>query len=131
MVGWSSCRYKTFTLCGVGNCSDVYVCPFGTPRKIDVNSLCDKMFQCEGGNSICERAASSSILGHAAQFQRSSLLLHCLPGLKLLVTSPIHVKARSFPYTVFLEQSQTSSIFLQVAQLVITFLGSNMFTSVA
>ena len=60
------------------------------------------MFSCEGGNRICEKAVTSSILEQAAQFQKLNLLLHCLPGLETLGHYTHSCEIKDFPtYSVF------------------------------
>ena len=57
---WNFCNYPTFTIYGIEQCEDVYICPSGYPLYVEIPSLCDEMLSCEGGNGICDTAALTS-----------------------------------------------------------------------
>ena len=50
---WSSCEYPKFTSYGTENCEDVYICPTGYPLYVEIKSICDVLFSCQGGTEIC------------------------------------------------------------------------------
>ena len=80
---FNKCDYPTFTIYGVDNCKDVYVCPSGHPHYVEIESLCDRMLSCKGGSSICDAASISSILITVIISRGVSYLYHCLPGLSI------------------------------------------------
>ena len=57
---WNSCNYSNFAIYGSDQCEDVYICPSGYTLYVEIPSLCDKNFSCEGGNGFCKTAALAS-----------------------------------------------------------------------
>ena len=57
---WKHCEYSTFTIYGIENCEDVYICPSGSPLYVDIKSICDVMLSCQGGIEICNSEVSTS-----------------------------------------------------------------------
>ena len=83
---WKHCEYSTFTIYGIENCEDVYICPSGSPLYVDIKSICDFMLSCQGGIEICnsEVSTSSQFDYTPVNVENINYLHHCLIGLEHL-----------------------------------------------
>ena len=83
---WKRCEYYTFTIYGIENCEDLYICPSGSPLYVDVKSICDVLLSCKGGIEICNSEVStSSTLKYApVNVDNVNYLHYCLIGLEHL-----------------------------------------------
>ena len=82
IFNWNSCQYPTFTIYGSDECEDVFICPSGYPPYVEIPSLCDQLFSCQGRNSICSTATftSSQLQCTALEVGDVKYLHYCLLG---------------------------------------------------
>ena len=83
---WEHCEYSTFTIYGIENCEDVYICPSGSPLYVDIKSICDVLLSCKGGIEICnsEVSTSSQLKYAPVNVDNVNYLHYCLIGLEHL-----------------------------------------------
>ena len=81
---WKRCEYSTFTIYGIENCEDVYICPSGSPLYVNIKSICDVLLSCQGGIEICnsEGSTSSKLKYAPLNVENINYLHYCLLGLE-------------------------------------------------
>ena len=115
---WNSCDYPTFTIYGIEQCEDVYICPFGYPLYVEKLSLCDEMLSCEGGNGICETAVLTSpqVRYTPVKVENVNYLHFCLLGLQSLKIYFVGCEQVNYP-TVDILATHPNYLFLPVRQV--------------
>ena len=85
---WESCNYSPFTIYGMEYCKDVHICPSGYPIYVEIKSVCDTMFSCQGASEICDkqRLASAHLRYTPVKVENVNYLHYCLLGLEDIFT---------------------------------------------
>ena len=96
---WKYCEYSTFTIYGIENCEDVYICPSGSPLYVDIKSICDVLLSCKGGIEICnsEISTSSQLKYAPVNVDNVNYLHHCLIGLEHLYKHIVSCEHVTYP----------------------------------
>ena len=115
---WNFCNYPTFTIYGIEQCEDVYICPSGYPLYVEILSLCDEMLSCEGGNGICETAVLTSpqVRYTPVKVENVNYLHFCLLGLQSLKIYFMGCEQVNYP-TVDILATHPNYLFLPVRQV--------------
>ena len=115
---WNFCNYPTFTIYGIEQCEDVYICPSGYPLYVEIPSLCDEMLSCEGGNGICETAVLTSpqVRYTPVKVENVNYLHFCLLGLQSLKIYFVGCEQVNYP-TVDILATHPNYLFLPVRQV--------------
>ena len=115
---WHRCQYKIngFTIYGVEQCQDVYICPSGRPLYVDVHSLCDEPRFCQGNHQICTTSNSAHYSGDTILMKDINYMFHCLPGLTNLQNQIVHCQKISYPMVEILG-AQANSLYVPTTKV--------------
>ena len=120
IINFKSCVYRKFTKYGIEHCEDVYICPSGHPPYVDIKSICDAIFSCQGGTEICNpEISTSSYLGvgyTSVKVENVNYLHHCLLGLEDLYSRFASCEHMTYP-TVEVLGAQPNYLYLPIKQV--------------
>ena len=115
---WKTCEYPTFTTYGTQQCKDMYICPSGYPLYVEIKSICDALFSCQGGIEICNpEALTSSQLKYAVvNVENVNYLHYCILGLEDLYRHIAPCEHLTYP-TVEILGTQPNYLYLPIKQI--------------
>ena len=99
---WKKCSYPKFTIYGLPQCRDVFLCPRNNSRYIMKELLCDSVVKCEGENGFClshaaKNLKTTALVTQTPQNEPLILISYCLPGLQDLTLKGMRCTRIQYP----------------------------------